>query len=185
MKKLKGKQKKWFIISALTIVLLALLVIAFTWIMGGLRGEPQQASAPIKTNKEIPPHKDNEEDKTKQVLTETKALAEQFVTADATLNPKKPEAYLEAIKPLTDERVYYYLSDEGNHKPTATEYERKVLQLESTPIDDNVPGRKKWQVIAYVEVKSELGVNKEEQRWYELSVSNASGSWKVTGVGVE
>lgn len=187
MKKLKDKKriKRLVAFSALTAGVLVASIITFLWIKPIQGEEAKQASLPVQTNKEIPPHKDNEEDKTPEVLQETKRLAEKFVTAHATLNPNKPEAYLKAIKPLTDERVYYYLSADDSHKPTATEYERKVLQLQSLPIDDNVPGRKKWQVIAYVQIKDELGNRKKEQMWYEVSVSNSSGSWKITGVGVK
>ncbi|CAK8583880.1 hypothetical protein BMEGG_06138 [Priestia megaterium] len=187
MKKLKDKKriKRLVAFSALTAGVLIAAIVTFTWITDLYREEATQASSPVQTNKEIAPHKDNEEDKTPEVLQETKRLAEEFVTAHATLNPNKPEAYLKAIKPLTDERVYYYLSADDSHKPTATEYERKVLQLQSLPMDDNVPGRKKWQVIAYVQIKDELGNRKKEQMWYEVSVSNSSGSWKITGVGVK
>ncbi|MCM3774229.1 hypothetical protein M3225_28000 [Priestia aryabhattai] len=191
MKKLKDKQeltkfqKRLIAISAIVLGGLIAAFITIPMIIDIYREEAAQASIPIQTNKEIAPHKDNEEDKTPEVLQETKRLAEKFVTAYATLNPNKPEAYLKAIKPLTDERVYYYLSADDSHKPTATEHERKVLQLQTLPIDDNVPGRKKWQVVAYVEIKDELGNRKKEQMWYEVSVSNSPGSWKITGVEVK
>jgi hypothetical protein len=144
---------------------------------------PSQPQPKIKTTEEIPPHRDNEEDKTPEVLKETKQLAVEFVKAYASLDPKQPDNYLEQIKPITDQKLYGKL-EASPRRPTINEHEKKVLQLQTFPVDDIVPDRKKWNVIAFVETRDELGNTIEEQVWYWVSVAKNAGEWKITGVEV-
>lgn len=144
--------------------------------------EPAQSEkkepAPVKT----PPHRDNEEDKQPEVIQETKEIAETFAKKYITLLPKNREKFLEQVQPYTEKQLYHYLSFQV---PGEDGIQRKVIELQSTPLDDILENRKKWQLIAFVEVKTE-GRKKalEKQMYFQINVALKNGKWIVTGYEV-
>lgn len=132
----------------------------------------------------VPPHQDNEEDLSEDVITTTRDIANEFIKQYATLNPEQPNAYLEQIKPLVTNELYQALSN-GTRRGTALVQKRQVINLETYPVDDVVPGHKHWNVIAIVEEYDENGDSQKKQISYWVGLEKTSaGEWKVSGFEV-
>ncbi|WP_082231924.1 hypothetical protein [Halobacillus massiliensis] len=140
--------------------------------------------ADIKTNvnEESPEVVDHEEDKDPEVVKETKELAHEFIKHYAALNPKEPMEYLPHVKEITDADLYTKLSN-SPRRPTAASHKRIVKELEIYPVDDNLPERKKWNVIAIMDVYNSEGEKRTEEDSYLVSVAK-DDEWKVTGFKV-
>lgn len=176
--------KKKLLLASGIIFLTAAVVAAF--FSTGDKEDPKETNIPAaseqeyKESDEIPAHKDNEEDLKPEVLQETKEIAEQFVKAMAPIDPKEPIKYLETVKPIVDQELYQKMTT-NPARPTLTVYKREILDIQTFPVDDILPERKKWNVIAFVRTSDSTGNTKEEQLWYWVSVAKEAGEWKITG----
>ncbi|MFB9757196.1 hypothetical protein [Ectobacillus funiculus] len=181
------KKKKTVILSAVGGVVLIGSITAMLLGRKADFGEKKEVSSSpavqVSTEGETLPHRDNEEDKKPEVIKITKKLAEEFAIAYVNLDPKQPNDYLNQMKSFTDQQLYSNL-EASPRTPTNTEYKRSVLEVRATPLDDVVPHRKKWNVMAFVEVKDEFGNTVKKQMWLLISVAQKSGQWKVTGFEV-
>lgn len=134
-------------------------------------------------NEESPEVVDHEQDKAPEVVEKTKELAHEFIKHYAALNPKKPMEYLADVEDITDSSLYTKLSN-SQRRPTASTHERVVKGLEIYPVDDNLPDRKKWNVIAIMDVYNSEGEKRTEESSYLVSVAENDGEWNVTGFKV-
>ena len=138
----------------------------------------------IKTNSDpVPQHMDNEEDKDPEVIEHTKGLAEKFILQLATMDPENPNAYLEHVKDITEENLYLKLEN-APRRPTAASYKRVIKEVIAYPVDDVLPDRKKWNVIAVDDVYDSTGKMSSEEIYYWVSVAMVDEEWKVTGFEV-
>lgn len=182
---MKITRKKLIISICVAVLLLGMFILV---IIDGPEEIAKKKASPVQSEEkppvqvEIPPHRDNEEDKQPEVIQETKEIAETFAKKYITLLPKNREKFLEQVQPYTEKQLYHYLSfqvpeDEG--------VKRRVIELQSTPLDDILENRKKWQLIAFVEVKTE-GRKKalEKQMYFQINVALKNGKWIVTGYEV-
>ena len=175
-------KKKLFFPAAIVFLAIAVAAAFFP----GEKEEPKKTNLPAASEQEykktdkIPAHKDNEEDLKPEVLQETKKLAEQFVKEIAPINPKEPTKYLETIKPIVDQELYQKMTT-NPARPTLTTYKREILDIQTFPVDDILPERKKWNVIAFVRTSDNAGNTSEDQLWYWVSVAKKAGEWKITG----
>lgn len=131
-------------------------------------------------NDEIPKHSDNEEDLQPEIMQQTKQLAQEFVTLIAPLDPEGGADKLEKLKPIVSEELFNELS-QYPARPTLTVYKRELLNIQTFPVDDILPDRKKWNVVAVVETSDSAGKAQKEEIWYWVSTAKRAGEWKVTG----
>ena len=146
--------------------------------------DDKQSIADIETNvdEQAPEVKDNKEDKAPEVVEKTKNIAHDFIKHYAALNPKKPMEYLSHVKDITEEDLYTKMEN-TQRRPTAASHRRVVKELEVYPVEDVVPDRKKWNVIAIMDVYNSEGEKRTEETSYWVSVAKED-EWKVTGVKV-
>ncbi|MEH7455564.1 hypothetical protein, partial [Gottfriedia acidiceleris] len=135
-----------------------------------------------KKEEKILPHRDNEEDQQPEVITESKKVAESFVESYVTLLPKHFESFLENVAPITNEGLYHKLMYAN---PSETNYSRKIIKLQATPMDDIIDHRKTWQIIAFVRETKDSGSYIEKQIYFQTYVSLKQGKWVLTGLEVD
>ncbi|PET71262.1 hypothetical protein CN514_07645 [Bacillus sp. AFS001701] len=150
------------------------------------KGPLKKSTATVTTIKEkkeekILPHRDNEEDQQPEVITESKKVAESFVQSYVTLLPKHFESFLENVEPITNEGLYHKLMYAN---PSETNYSRKILKLQATPMDDIIDHRKTWQIIAFVRETKDSGSYLDKQLYFQTYVSLKKGKWVLSGLEV-
>lgn len=139
----------------------------------------KQSEHEYKANEHIPAHKDNEEDLKPEVLKDSKELAERFVNLMVPIDPKT-SFDLESLEKITTNELFEQLK-KNEPRPTLSIYNRKIIEIESYPVDDILPDRKKWNVIAFVTTSDKEGNSEKEQIWYWVSVAKRAGEWKISG----
>lgn len=178
------------LIAALVVGVALVLITVFVSSNGGAGkaenkgNDDKQPITDIETNvdEKAPEVKDNKEDKDPEVIKKTKSMAHDFIKHYASLNPKKPMEYLSDVKDITKGDLYTKLEN-TQRRPTATSHKRVVTGLEVYPVEDVVPDRKKWNVIAIMDVYNSEGEKRKEETSYLVSVAKED-EWNVTGIKV-
>jgi len=129
---------------------------------------------------DVPEHKDNKPDLTEKAVKNSREVARTFAAHYVTLNPKKPNAYIEKTKNIVTDDLYQKIST-SQRRPTAMVESRNVVSLESYPVDDVLMDRKKWNVIAVANVTNSEGKTTKKEISLWLSVVKENGNWKVSG----
>ena len=144
----------------------------------------QPTISEVKTNVSVSKHSDNPEDLNYNIVDTTKKLSEEFVFYMASLDPKDPNAHLSKVRPITNDDLFMEL-DTTLRRPTEVSNKRVVTEVLAYPIDDILPNRKKWNVIAVCDVYDADGNKHTEEISYWVSIAmNNQKEWKITGFKV-
>ncbi len=167
-------------------LILGLVLVVSAVVLAGNKDEKVTENKPVMTEmntKSDLVHMDNEEDKDPNVIEHTKGLAEKFILQLATMDPENPNAYLEHVKDMTEENLYVKL-EHAPRRPTAASYKRVIKEVTAYPVDDVLPDRINWNVIAVADVYDSTGKMSSEEISYWVSVAMVDEKWKVTGFEV-